>query len=782
MRGRRWPRPWLWVAAWFACGAPAWVGCGGSPGGPQGGTAALAWALAQDPTIEWQVLSTALEDHPRLQAARERLASLAPFDWTESSQGSSGQARLVVGLADNPAMQRWLERVGVNIRDDAWVLQGVSVRAQDAGLIATLRDPERPRWPLTFACATEPDVLALLLDRVEPGTLPAAQLMRGEFPVMRVGLDDQGYPIAERARDCQPWFWQPGLRDASQEYAAASYPVMAMDGCDRATVERFAQALRATWDRVKEWAGPVGPRYVRLFPQSHAHHWLHSGEGQAWSRVDRHSDLAQVLLPPGFLADGGAGIVGPYLRSALGDPALAWMEDACALQASGWYNGTPLAQWWPVLARIPDLGLPRDWIQSPAWARRSPHLVRPLRALLLQLAWEDDPANLRILWAADAEHEAWRGPLERVGERLGELAAQADLTPWAPWPETAPVLGVAFQGGLDPDGAGPWSASHQALLTELQALGAGAIALPMALIAEPHGPLVRRPSWGQVDHRYAVRGESLLAAAVLDAQSKGMATALELEVWAKPSGVPLKDLVWPDAERIQEFFAAYRASSLHAALFARLYGVSALSLGNRLGETLRTEAKEGEASLARRAPVFAARRQGWQSVWPPVRSVYPGLTVAGPGPAAWVDQSPPLQDLDGVAVQASVDIGQLASPSATKVELGAGRWAGWFDLWARNTRSPCMLWPLGPAPPEPSRRGAPEIGIVPYAQREASVWEALGVALAADQGAALASTRAVFLGPLPFDGNAAKAAGQAVMDLEQVARVFRRAVLDSKSE
>lgn len=766
----------LTLGAFWALG-----GCGDSPGGPAGGTAALAWGLAHQPTIEWQVVPAELAEHAGIAAQLQRIRSNPTFEWVAAQEQTISEAsRLVIGLESAPECQVWLDRIGVHRDEEAWALEGVRVAAPQAGILATLRDPDRPRLPLTLACANTAENLALLLESLEPGTYPCAQLMRGEFPIMRVDLDDRGKPIPERSLACEPWFWQPGTREQVQRFSASSFTVRALAGTDRASVESYAQALRKTWQRAEVWAGPLGEGQLRLYVQGRAGHWQHSGPAGRWSRVDRASHSAQVLLPKGSGADGGAGIVEAYLRSKMGPSPWPWMADACALQASGVYEGWALEDWWAVLARLPDVGMPSDWLGPSDWERRSPHLVRPLRAMLVDLVAERDPHAVGELWHAAADHELWLDAFERAADKLGALAARSDLPEPQKWLHrgsgSGPWLGVAFDGGFDPDGAGAWSAGHQVWLQELHDLGARAIGLPLVYVAEPHGPWVRRLPWGQPDYRYAVPGETLLAAAVYEARAFGWMTAIELEVWARPSGVPLKDLVWPDVQRTNEFFDAYARASLHAALFARLHGVAALNLGNRLGEMVRTQPKDGEASLAAREPVFQARREGWRALWFPVRSVYGGLLGFGPGNAAWIQQSPLVHELDFATIEARADLRRLANPSSTKIALGRQRWEGWLDLWKSRTEgASVLLWPLGPAPPEPSDQRSPEVGIPSFSGRTEYVWMALGQALAGKSAAEWADALGVFLGPVPFDGTARFVSGQSVLTAEKVRMILEAA-------
>ncbi len=748
-------------------------GCGPSPGGPVGGTADLAWALAHAPIVEWHVLSEELRDHPAVEAQWQRLQEIETLQWVRvepTGAGSNQRARLVIGLADAPECAAWLDRMGVQRDEQGWLLGGVRTPQASAGLIATLRDPDRPRFPLTFACATQVENLVLLLETLEPGTYPCAQLMHGEWAQVRVDLDDRGQPIPERTVACAPWFRQPGLREQGESYASAAYPIRAYAGTDRATVEAYATSLRKAWNRAEEWAGPLGPDYVRLFAQGQALLWKHNGLPGRWSRADRASDSAQVLLPAGFQADGGAGILEAYLTSALGPSSWPWMADACALQASQVYEGMALEDWWAVLASLTDIGRPSEWLLADDWSQRSPHLVRPLRALLVQLVWEEDPQNLRKLWKAPAGDPLWQRAFDRVPERLGSFVARSRPHENPAWPTQRPMLGVAFGGGFDLDGAGPWSAGHQAWMDELHTKGVRAMGLPLVCVAQPLGPWSRRLPWGQPDHRFGLQGETLLAASLHHAHRLGWSTGVELEVWARPSGVPLQDLVWPDTARTEEFFTTYGRSAMHAALFARLHGVTLLNLGNRMGEMVRTQAKDEEASLAAREPVFRARQQGWRRMWAPVREVFSGSVGMGAGNAGWLDQSPVLQELEYTTLQATVTLRQLAPPTSSKAELAIRRWRGWFDLWERSTGElPAVLWPLGPAPPEPSVQGSPEIGVPSYAQRTKNAWQALGKALRSPGYAeSWPNQWGVFLGPVPFDGEAPAAAGQSLLSAREL--------------
>lgn len=759
-----------WAALWVLGIVLGVAGCGPEQSGPQSGGAGLAWALAHQPKVQVQCFPAQLGGSDRVLQALDRIRAEGALDVLapDPEQEDSKAARLVVGLASEPRMQSLLGQAGISRMEGLWSVRGMGIPDDRAWVTATWRDTERGGLPLTILCAVNERVLAIALQHLRVGTWPSMRVYRGAYPILQADLTSGGQVIEASVIDCRPWHLQPAKLAAARQRRLGRFRTREQPACDAEQVEAYAQAVEATWQRLETWAGPLAPKAPVLYAQSDAYHWARGEAPNGWCQVDPFTDALQVLLMPGGLGDGGASAGAAYLETALGPPSAPWLAEACGVQAAQVYWGQQLGSWWGVLARLPNLPAPSAWIQAGAEQRHSPHCIVPLRALLVEMVLEESPSKLLELWHASPGAEAWAPWLDKVGERLGSLALQPE---WAQPLAVAPDhgIGVALEGGLDPDALELGSEAHLALQREWQALGVQGLAYRLSLVAEPDAPLVRSLPWRGSKPLSDVRGEALLSLSLQHCARLGLTTGLTLEVWSRPSGIPMQDMVWPDRERIESFFVTYGQASLHALLLARLSGVAWVNLGDGMGEVLRTEARPSEANNGPRLELLALRRERWHELLTNLRPAFAGSMGVGvrnalewPGTAIGEDVDAMLVPLRAPAL----DLAQAGGSSDRGLEQTWHNLIGHIEKQAES--KPYVIWPLGLSldGSEPGSNGGS--GVPAYAERLPQLWRILGQVLAHPQGRGPAWT---WLGPLDL-------AGEPLDPGEAGGRLSRRSLLE----
>ncbi len=665
----------------------------------------------------------------------------------QTGQSSSPHAQVHIGLVSEPEMLSLLERMQIARTENTWNLHGVRAPTEDAWVLATLADPGGSGFPWTVLCAETELGLRLGLEQLRVGTWPGLRLYRGAILVGQADLTDAGVPRRETVRDLRHWSWDSDLRKGKVLKRVDNMAVHSMGGCDPAHAQAYARALMSTWAELEKWAGALAPEKPKVYVQSRGHSWGQGSRANGLARVDPTTDTVLALMLPNGLGDGGAEAGRVYLEENLGKPALDWLGAACGLQASGTYWSHPLEDWWRVLARLDSVPLPSKWISDEAMSGQSPHLILPLRALLVQLVLEQNPERLPWLWEHGTEAQHWQPWLNEVGTRLGRLAVEPIGPSLSGQPKPLRGIGVVLSGGLDPDGPQLASEVHISAQTRFAAAGIASLGYSMHLSPSErgvsgNGPLVRVMPWKEEHVLADVRGEALLAHALMGARGMGLATSLTLDVWVRPSGIPVQNLYLPSAEYTQEFFDLFSPSALHGALFARLCGVSLLSLGNRFSEITRTSpqvaaADKNESSDSQEVPevpaslhaIYDQRMRSWSRVIASSKAAFGGPVLMGTN-----HQGVPLASrvwplLDGTIFEITESPRTLATTGNWSAAGARRRW-GLVMSRAREMAlpGPVYLMPisLGLAEDSPGAMGT--AGPANFSNRMPEVWRSLGAA------------------------------------------------------
>ncbi len=716
----------LLIQCLFGCGEPA--------DGHHKGGAGLAWSLSNNPTVQVQITRPGIVEDPWLLHSMDRWSGEMGLQVRVLEAGespSSSRARVIIGCAGDKAVDELLERLGVQQRSSHWSIAGMTASKEGAWLVATFLDPLGGGYPVTLLCAQKEESLAPGLKRLQPGTFPMLRLYSEGFPVFEAELNSLGKVRRDRWLDCRPWHRQPkGVVDHRRS-RHKDWHIDSVGECVDTDLRAYADSVDGTWRALGLWSGLERPKSPKLFAQDSAHQWRLADRPGAWAQVSVESRSVQALILPGNRGDGGAEAGRVFLQDSLGPAALPWLAEAAALQASGVYWGTPLEQWWTSLARLAELPTPQKLVSGEGLGRISPHMITPLRALLVQVVLDQDPRQLKRLWIEGAAIDDWKPWFATFGERLGLLGESILVTrALLPIEKWSTRTGVSMQGGFDFEGPGLGSASHAVRLGELRDAHVQLAAYTLNVISEPHSPLVRCKPLRDDPRIGDVRSETLLLASAAMARRAGISVAMELEIWATPSGVALQDLSWPNRSRMKQFFGAYQRGALHAVLFGRLAGVELLCLGDDMGEVVRTRPREEEVQDVNRMALLELRSRSWKHLITSLRPVLNGaLTLAVPGPRS-VEHTDVWGSLDAVGV--NLFLGKRALNQS-----GGGAPSTIQMHWSRSLESvsqassgrPHILWSVGLHSKVKAGQGHSLAGNAGQLAQDQRVWQAFAKAL-----------------------------------------------------
>ncbi|MCP5021286.1 MAG: hypothetical protein GY930_05880 [bacterium] len=723
-----------WWGAVVALLIQCLFGCGEPADGHHKGGAGLAWSLSSNPTVQVQITRPGIVNDPWLLHGMDRWSGEMGLQVRVLEAGespSSGFARVIIGCAGDKAVDELLEHLGIQQRNTHWSIAGMTATHKSAWLVATFLDPLGGGYPVTLLCAQNEESLAPGLKRLQPGTFPMLRLYSEGFPVLETELNSLGKVRRDRWLDCRPWHRQPkGVVDRRRS-RYKDWHIDSVGECVDVDLRAYADSVDGTWQVLGFWSGLERPNSPKLFAQDSAHQWRLADRPGGWAQVSLESKSVQALILPGGKGDGGAEAGRVYLEQHLGPAALPWLAEAAAIQASGIYWGIPLEQWCRHLACLIELPTPQKLISGEGLARTSPHLITPLRALLVQVISDQDPRQLKRLWVEGASINDWKPWFAAFGERLGGLTEtqQGAQSPQS-LEQWSTRRGVSMQGGFDLEAPGLASASHGARLRELRVAQASVAAYTLNLISAPHSPLVRSRPLRDDPRMGDVRSETLLLASAAMARRAGISVAMELEIWATPSGVALQDLSWPNRSRTKHFFEAYLRGAMHAALFGRLAGAELLCLGGDMGEVLRTRPREEEVQDADRMALLELRSRSWKHLIRSVRQVFDGaLTLAVPGPRS-VEHTDVWGSLDVVGINLFLGKRTLEQSGGGAPSTIQRYWSGGLEAASQaSSGRPHILWSVGLHSKVRAGQGHSLAGNAGQLAQDQRVWQAFAKAL-----------------------------------------------------
>jgi hypothetical protein len=603
-----------------ACGSRARVDA-------DSGGAALMRNLLRAGTVELALPAGPVYE-PARRAARLRTRERDGYVLTATG-GDARLSRVVLGSQQDPRARALVERMGVRtgVRNgQAWFsIAELEFAAPDDALLACFEDPERPGLPLTLYYANDDEHAA---------RLAAHELGAGWKPSLRAwgaGRELLRGPLALGGRvDPARLARSPGLDSEPLAPRTDGIGGSVQKGADPGRLAELLDELARARAALRAWAAPASALpHIELVAYARAEDYTRVAGSAGAAALDPLARAVHACLAPGLPSAGAAEAARATGRALLGECACAWLEDGAALDAAGRWWGEPLESWLAWIAAR-GLVLPLERVVDPrADEEVSPHLLLPLRAALFRVLRETrGDEELRALWSG-AHAFAPDVALGLAFEK--SLAARAAAAPAG----LASVRGAGFPA-LAPDGRQAWrgvegeptlagegwaSEAGERSVALAQELGANAFGLRISLVAHPDPLALPDPFHPR---RMGTReGDLQVWAALAAARARGMASFVDLDVLASPSGV--EDGVWlrvrPD--QWSRFFAARGAALVHAGLLAQLGRADALSIGCELSAVTRDQV---EGRTGKQADLDA-KRAGWTEMVARARRAYSGALV-----------------------------------------------------------------------------------------------------------------------------------------------------------
>jgi hypothetical protein len=662
------PIPQLVISRWIpaACALCA-LACGrAAPVTEDSGGAALMRNLLWSRGVDVELASAAHGAEgsvfvESLARAMERAAGRSDRAYrlvSTPAERDTDRVRIVVGTSSEPRVRALASRLGVVLESTE---RGPSFRWRDQafddprdGLIATFEDPERPGLPVTVYMANTVAALPGYLGGLEAGWRPWVRMFRAGELMASGPLRLSGAVVLPRLDWLGDRRWKsvPGFEKLPPNDLGIAGRASAAIGVEG--VERYLAFAREARARLAAWAEPreKAPALV-LWLYAQPDEFLASSTTDALSVWNPVGNTVHALCRPDLPHDGGRAIARAAAQAWLGDPALPWLADGAATDASRvWWN-VYLERWIAWLHRaglVPPLAVVTD---EKSDARLSPHLLIPSRAALFRFLLEArGAAFVRDLWhgstrlSVDADlQRAFDAHWAAIDERYRDaFSARRRAGAGAGQPSVF-LKGV----GLEPPGSDPergfGSRRCEQSLTEIRTLGANAVALSASCVNQRDPP--RLAGLGARRPFAPVEGDLALYLAFTAAKTRGLATFFSPRLLSGPGGSLNGDWVRGSHAAWEEFFASYERFVVHCALLAELCRVDCLSLGSDIPDIARGTA---EGRRARPAEV-EEKRAGWNRVISAARGAFAGrLTYT----AASIDEAQKIafwRDLDAVGFE-----------------------------------------------------------------------------------------------------------------------------------
>jgi len=598
-----------------ACGSRARVDA-------DSGSAALMRNLLNAGTVEVEVRAG-----PALEPVR-RAASLFTREGCtlRLASGDARLPRIVLGCRADARARSLVEGLGVKTGETSgrpwFLLDETGFDSPDDALVACFEDPERPGLPLTLYYANDEEHLGrLAAHELAAGWKPSLCVWSAGREVLRGPL-----PLAGRI---DPVRLVRAARPESQALAPRTDGITgtAQQGIESARLSALLEELARARAALHAWAAPASALPgIELAAYARAEDYTRIAGSTEAASTDPLTRCVHACLAPGMPAAGAAAAARATGRKLLGECALPWLEDGAAVDAAGRWWGEGLDDWLSWIAAR-GLALPLARVIDPrADERESPHLLLPLRAALFRVLREArGDEELRALWTG-AHAFTIDAALTQAFER--GLAARAAAAPAGlatrrgpGFPQLDPSGRQAWRGveGEPTFGGESWASEPGTRSVALaQKLGANALGLRISLAARSNPLTLPDPLHPR---RMGTReGDLQIWAALAAARERGMATFLDVDLLATPSGV--EDGAWARGEPAQweRFFAARSSALTHAGLLAQLGHVDVLSIGSELASVTRDQIEGRKGVQAD----LDAKRAGWATVIARTRASFEG--------------------------------------------------------------------------------------------------------------------------------------------------------------
>ena len=577
----------------------------------------------------------------------ERVARRGDFDVRvrrPAESADEGAARIWIGDAETPAASGLLARLSVQRTASGFRVGRAVFDQRDDVLVATFEDPKRPGLPLTMWYGNDLLYVERAIEDLTPAWRPGLRCLRAGREELEVELSTRGEAWLENARvvgDVQRAARAGARRETIEPFEVelpAEFDLQAWRKhyfsilapvLQRVEITLGGNILRPGEDERREWREPTLRVYASAEDFARA-----TGRFDLW-RLDPASNTVDVLLALrlcGGRADARLGAAAARARALAGDPAAPWLFEALAAEASGFWWGVPLNEW---VAYLTDGDLlPPLRELSDASSKHSPHLLVPLRAMLVRyLVASKGVGAVRTLWGGTREFQ-WNAKLkagfeaalaanlererESVRQRRAGGRARSARRAWRAGVALRPALGSARGYG---------SEAARASLAAARGLGANAFSVDLFAYVEPG-----LPERAGVPPPARSAADVALAATIAEGRALGMGAMLKLYLVQGRAGNfagyrGMEDEDWAP------FFDEYERQVVHAGLLAELAGAEILCLGS--GVPLPTATRPQEDSGI---PTWVSeqKRARWQVLIAKARGAFSGALTYG---ARWQNQA-----------------------------------------------------------------------------------------------------------------------------------------------
>ena len=538
--------------------------------------------------------------------------------------GDATTPRLVLGTFDDPSVARLVASVGVEVsaNGDGFTVLGREHRGEHAALVACLRDPDRPMFPLVVCAGTRPDSLAQRARFSVAPWKPRLTTWTGAGLELDVELSIDGATLRDTLIDhgaARAEAWSSARRVETARVTYHAEPNVAP-----VRLETYIRRAERTLDRAAEWLGVELEAPLDVY----VHGSLESFEREVGRtdlvRVDPVTSRVDLLLTGGLPGDAGRGVARAFARETLGEPAEAWLADGFAIAVAGVYWGRQLGDWCALLRdanRLPPVGElthPRtvDLRTEDDPGERSQHVLLPARGLLVRRA-RDQGADLAAAWTGTT-------PLLSDGIELDGPPASEDVR--RARRERRARCAAAVRRGValfEPSRRDAYASSGvRASLERAREHGADAFSVTVlaSFVPESRG-LFNEP---------VIDGSSsdvALASALAAGGLLGLAEMLVVEPVLAPWSTWLDGGRFVGPKENARFFTRFERIAVHYALLAELCGVDVLCVGAGLRLASRTKLNAEDTDYV--VNMKTTRRELWAELVASVRAVFSGaLTYA----------------------------------------------------------------------------------------------------------------------------------------------------------
>jgi hypothetical protein len=602
---------------------------------PHGGQPADPWrlyrGLLDSDGIEVSVLAPVGPEVARL--AAESLARRAPLEaWAEGDERAAEAdpartVRVVAGVRGTPEVDAFARSLGIEVVEDGFLVAGRKYAGPRDVLVLTREDPVRAGLPATLLLANATRPLVGLLLELEPAWRPAFALWRDGEPdrhgrlipgghIDPVHLVDLARPRTLRSHSVRP-VWRGPLK------------LMRPEGLGDEAFDDYARSASIALGRTRALTG-IGnlPGGIRVDLYAHAGDMGSTRGTLGRGLVSPVSGAAHVLVDPFVPHDDGAAVARAAMLAGLGPPARPWVLDGASLLAARRFWGRGLGEHVARLVRAGVVPPVEELLAPDAGARRSPLVVDPLRAVLVQVVFaRGGQEEVRRLWLEelvpdDELRAAWEDTLAGLveqGDRAAEAAGRREEAL-----ARASRRGIVLSRSGDPVREGLAARRTERSLERARSLGIDAVLLRVDSYAD--GGLPPHPVRTSVGGLPASDPDAALARVAGWARESGVGVLLEPRLLTRPSGGIAGRGVLDHTEDWTEFFDQLERTTTHYALLADLLGCEIYSLASELSRTTSFEALEAESG-PEQEEILAVRRTRWAGLIELARSLFDGAVT-----------------------------------------------------------------------------------------------------------------------------------------------------------